>query len=415
MNICNRYGSIYWQTACLSVNSGIVGDKDKSVEYNEIAKATNSMREKMAIPDINKSGVGFVPDIEKNKIMFGLKAIVGIGKNDITTILETRPYKSLEDFVERCELSSAKKVILLKSGALECLTEKDRRTSMIDLVSLLVPKREKVTMAQLSNIVSEIKGFERELEVWRFKTKYTGKKAEIDEEMESKMMVLFPDFEDYDYNIDGKIVINEQKFKKVYDKEVLELKNELKNPKYAEYLTNLSKREFWLKYCRGTVESWEGSTLLFYSGKQEMDIMPVENYFDVVDFNELSSTPVVVGYSQYKGRSFPQQKIFEIGGLIVGKEKAKKLIFVLTKSGVVTVRMSKQQFEKYDKKTKNDDGKIVDESWLVRGNLVVLVGYKRGKEFVLKNKNSKHSTVIYNIVHYNADKIVLKSKKLGNS
>ncbi len=44
----------YWQTACLSINSGMEGDISKGADYTEIAKATNAIKDDMLLPDINK-------------------------------------------------------------------------------------------------------------------------------------------------------------------------------------------------------------------------------------------------------------------------------------------------------------------------------------------------------------------------
>ena len=71
------FNPIYWNTACLIVNSGSIDPSNKgSTDYGKIAKAIGDIQEagiKMSLANINKSDFGFVPDAENNRILFGLK------------------------------------------------------------------------------------------------------------------------------------------------------------------------------------------------------------------------------------------------------------------------------------------------------------------------------------------------------
>ena len=99
MFIATHWNSIYWNTACLIINSGSLEDdveyeieededgekfvkKEKSADYAKIAKAlgdTISKGIRVSLVDINKSNYTFEPDIENNQILFGMKALSGIG------------------------------------------------------------------------------------------------------------------------------------------------------------------------------------------------------------------------------------------------------------------------------------------------------------------------------------------------
>jgi DNA polymerase-3 subunit alpha len=70
-------------------------------------------------PNINKSEKDFYPIIdEKSKsILFGFSTLKGIGETSVDKLLSGRPYKSLEDFYDRCGLSIAQQIILAKAGA----------------------------------------------------------------------------------------------------------------------------------------------------------------------------------------------------------------------------------------------------------------------------------------------------------
>ena len=92
MFIATNWNPIYWNTACLIVNSGsleeesdfeeddngdIVQKKEKSTDYRKIAKALGDIISRginLSVVDINKSNNSFEPDAENNKILLGIKA-----------------------------------------------------------------------------------------------------------------------------------------------------------------------------------------------------------------------------------------------------------------------------------------------------------------------------------------------------
>ena len=61
---------IYWNTACLIVNSGATDEEaGGSTDYGKIAKAIGDIISagiKVSLPDVNKSDFGFKPDVENN-------------------------------------------------------------------------------------------------------------------------------------------------------------------------------------------------------------------------------------------------------------------------------------------------------------------------------------------------------------
>ena len=52
-------------------------------------------------PDINKSSFTFVPDAEKNRIIYGIKGITRIGADVIADIIANRPFTGLQDFLSK--------------------------------------------------------------------------------------------------------------------------------------------------------------------------------------------------------------------------------------------------------------------------------------------------------------------------
>ena len=75
-------------------------------------------------------------------------------------------------------------------------------------------------------------------------------------------------------------------------------------------------------------------------------------------------------------------------GTVLDKDKAKKTVTLLTKNGVVTVKIFGQVFSHYDKQLseRGADGKkhVIEKSWFSRGNKVVISGIRREDSFIAK-------------------------------
>jgi len=93
------------------------GNQDKVVKYiNEC----RDMGIAIQPPDIDSSDVHFTPT--KDGIRFGLAAIKNVGETAITSIVASKPFKSLFDFCERVDLRTVNKRViesLVKAGAFD--------------------------------------------------------------------------------------------------------------------------------------------------------------------------------------------------------------------------------------------------------------------------------------------------------
>lgn len=452
MNICYRYGSVYWKTACLSVNAGLIGESTGGVNYGAIAKAIGDMKDSVLPPDINLSNMGFTPLEEENKILFGLKPIAGLGVDSINTVIEYRPYSNFEDFLDkmnmtperikeyenfiksmktmdlkieiaeahlermRPKLSTSKVVTLIKSGAFDKFNS-NRRQLMVEYVRAITPKREKLTMVQfpvIAHLIDKEK-YKKELDAYEFRHLIQGRnKVKMNKDIERRFIAKYSDDVEYDFE-DGQLVINEKSWNKYYGKAIERLKDWVIAPEAAQQFNKIKMQEFWASNCSGSAESWEMETTLFYSDRHELDYMPISNHFTLANFNELSMEPVITGYKSYRGREIPRLQIDIIAGTVVEKVKGKSLVFVLTPQGVVTVRYNKGSFAHYDKKVVRVNGEVkqvLDPSWFERGTKLVLVGFRRGEEFVLRTTGSQHNHTTYKINGYDNEQLYLQKEKV---
>lgn len=387
MNIAYKYGLGYWKTACLNINSGLEGNLTKGTDYAEVSIAVNSMSDDIILPDINKSQLKFTA--QNGKVLYGLKPILGLDTNTLDAIIENRPFKSLKDYYEKMvdtKLTSTKKTIsLIKSGAMDSLEELDRRHIMAKLVKLEIPQKEKVTMSQLDYYRDIIPDkYNKLLALHDFRSRIKGRNKEpMNEEIEKIFIQNYS--KHVDYTLEDELVIDIKSFEKYYNKEIKPLKEEIKKPQYAKEFTKKKRQEYWVKECQGTIPEWEIDTILFNSDEFVIDTDKVAKKHDISEFKQLKNLP----YLKTNSRGFKEYEISAITGVVVGYVNQKKLVYILTKdSGVITAKLTRRMYTKYQEETENE------KSWWERGTKLVLLGYKNGEAFNVKGNNIYRNPVI---------------------
>ncbi|WP_235850197.1 PHP domain-containing protein, partial [Niallia circulans] len=171
LNLIYRYNQLYWNTACLTVNSGGIeseedeldneeetDDKNKkkySTNYGKVAAAIGNIRQrgvKVSLPDINKAQFGFFPDIENDSIIFGLKGMNGIGDDVVHNIVNNRPYTSFDDFLVRMYdtnlIKNGQMLQLIKGGCFEVFGE--RYSIMKQFLSHTFEPKKQLTMQNMN-------------------------------------------------------------------------------------------------------------------------------------------------------------------------------------------------------------------------------------------------------------------------
>lgn len=124
---------VYFFKALFNLN------KDKSGMINKYIIDSKQFNVKVLPPHINKSEIDF--SVNDNKILFGLSAITGIGKNVADVIIDERvangKFTGFENLLQRINLTKAQIINLVKSGA---IPTKDKRQCLIKyLKSLYTP------------------------------------------------------------------------------------------------------------------------------------------------------------------------------------------------------------------------------------------------------------------------------------
>ena len=397
MQELNAYmiSSLLWKTACLCINSGDFGNMTKGTDYGAVAVAIANMENGLVInPSINKSKIGFKADLENNKIIFGLGAINGISMDLAKEIVANAPYTNLEDFIQRMIatkiIGNTKMYNLIKSGAFDEFG--NRFNIMNEFLNYVCPPKTKLTMQNFDKIMEfgilddDIEGIN-----WYYFKKSVINKSNIDTQINKSRAIyrlnnLYKDFNiEYKeleniikFNENGEEIVDSNDFEKMYKSKIEKMKEAIELKETLNLFNKCSKQKIANKYCYGTKEKWEMDSVGFYSDKSELDYINFNNYYNLKYFNEFSVIPCWYYTENRYGKKIKKVKTGLIFGIVVDKNKAKNIIVLATQNGTFEVKLSKNLFTYYDKKTDNSD------SWFKRGNILILNGYRNGNYFRIK-------------------------------
>lgn len=108
-------------------------NKDKAGAINKYILDARYFNVDIMPPNINHSGMNFT--VDKDKVLFGLSAIGGIGESLSKQIIEERKnngiYKSFDDLIQRLSLGKASVIALIKSGAIPCKNKREKLISYL--------------------------------------------------------------------------------------------------------------------------------------------------------------------------------------------------------------------------------------------------------------------------------------------
>ena len=201
----------------------------------------------------------------------------------------------------------------------------------------------------------------------------------------------------------------------MYKKAMDPMREYLKEHK-VEILNKLNKAlydEVANKYAKGNISKWEMESLSFYS--HEHELQSFQHNFD--DFFKLSEEPEIeYSFTPKNGdREIKVYRIHTIIGTVIDKNKIKNTITLLTPTGVVSVKIYKNQYAIYDKQLSQvaEDGhkKVLEKSWFSRGTLLRIQGVRNGENFIPKKSTKYNHSVIEKILIDSENKITLQKER----
>ena len=404
---------VYWNTACLRVDAGI--EEDDSTDYDKIAKAIGNMTARgiNVVPiDINKSDYLFTPDESNNAILYGLKSLNGVGGEVIETIIQNRPYSSLQDFIDKTGCNRTVTLSLIKSGAFDQFGE--RRKILEDYIRQISEPKTRLTMQNFktlmdSNLLPEELDFQKRLFVFN-KSLRANKKVD-------KVYVInynYYDFYEQFFDIDelepiyDTLGIDQKKWQKMYTKAMEPAKKYIQEhqQELLDKLNDALFQEQWNKYAAGNESSWEMESMGYYYHEHELANVH-QDWYNIREYDSLPDDPEVEYTFKRNGREIPIFKTCRIMGTVIGKNNTKATVNLLTVgSGVVTVKFDLDFFAKYNRRISEKVGsvnKVVEAGFFNRGVKLIVNGYKRGSLFRAKAYKKTPSKQLYKITEVRPD------------
>ena len=443
--IATQWPVIYWNTACLIVNSQSIEEEEttedfleenpseadcqeeleemdddeeepikkkekkkvKTVNYGKVATAIGKMKSagiEVSPPDINQSAYTFIPDEKKNLIRYGLRGITKVGDDIVKQIIENRPYASIPDFLSKVKINKPQMVNLIKCGAFDSFDQREQ--VMHEYINLISDAKKRITLQNMKMLIDFgliPNKYDFVCRVFNF-NKYL-KTFKVDDLflLDNIAMTFF----DKNFSIDKLIEdaraesgfgIKQATWKKIYD-EVMDRIRPYVKENNQKLLTSVNTRlteDIWNKYCLGNMSKWEMDSVSCYF--HEHELARVDNaYYGFSNFFDLPEEPEIERVFEIKGKRVPIFKIHRIYGTVLDRDKMKKLVTLLTPDGVVTVKIFGEVFNIYDRQIseKGADGKkhVKEKYTFARGNKIVVCGIRDGDSFRAK----KYKTTPYHL------------------
>lgn len=375
MNLAYHYPSIYWATAVITVEAGALGEEDNGgVNYAKVAAAIGRVQSegyKVELPDINIAEFGFVPDVQKDAIVYGLKGISEIGDELAKRIIKERPYNSVKDFITKIQPQKKQMINLIKAGAFDAFGEK--RIIMNNYLLSITPQKTRITLQNMNSLI-EYNLIPKDLISYKYLYNFNKylKDLEIpegyrlDERAINFLCKNFPNIDISNGLLDTKI------WKKIYDNEMTGIKDWIKSNE-EELIQKIQKCEvnkIWEQYCNGNDSSWEMEVLGFYYSGHELDSLE-ESQIDIAHLKD----------GDYK-------HTVSICGTVLGKDAYKHMVTLLTTTGVVMLKFTGELFANYNKiisEMTAEGKKTLEKSWFNKGTLLIVNGYKSGEVFRVRS------------------------------
>lgn len=375
MNLAYHYPSIYWATAVITVEAGALGEEDNGgVNYAKVAAAIGRVQSegyKVELPDINIAEFGFVPDVQKDAIVYGLKGISEIGDELAKRIIKERPYNSVEDFITKIQPQKKQMINLIKAGAFDAFGEK--RIIMNNYLLSITPQKTRITLQNMNSLI-EYNLIPKDLISYKYLYNFNKylKDLEIpegyrlDERAINFLCKNFPNIDISNGLLDTKV------WKKIYDNEMTGIKDWMKSNE-EELIQQIQKcdvNKIWEQYCNGNDSSWEMEVLGFYYSGHELDSLE-ESKIDIAHLKD----------GDYK-------HTVSICGTVLGKDAYKHMVTLLTTTGVVTLKFTGELFANYNKiisEMTAEGKKTLEKSWFNKGTLLIVNGYKSGEVFRVRS------------------------------
>ena len=394
--------------------------KTKNIDYGRLASIIGKLSNyniKVSPPNINKSSFTFTPVAETNTILYGLRGIARISIDKINEIIASRPYNSLDDFLSKNHLNKIQITNLIKAGVFDEIENKPREEIMYNYLESIADKKQRLTLQNMQMLITkelipDEMGFYAKLFLFNkfLKTCRDGIYYTLNESAINFISNNFSvDFINNGNSISQKI------WDTLYKKAMEPMREYLKEHK-DEMLNKLNKslyEEVANKYSNGNISKWEMDSLSFYYHEHELAAaaLDYDNFFDLPEDPEVE----YIAHDK-NGQEFKIYKLHKIIGTVIDKDKMHNTVTLLTPTGVVLVKVYKNQFALYDKQLsqRGEDGKkhVIEKSWFSRGTKLMVQGIRRGDGFIPKKRKQSFYPIISKITSVDNNELTFQYERM---
>ena len=416
-----KYNPIYWQTANLIVRSGSYNaDANDATDYGKMAVAIAAIQHEgvtISNPDINNPQFEFVPDVKNEQIVFSMKGVNGVNTELAQSIIQNAPYVSIQDFATRMLdtkiIHPAQMIKLIKGGCFLTLHNPDRfKTMEWYLRNYCFEPLSKLTMTQLPKmqefgIIPEqyrnslncikIKQYVLDDEgLYKLyidpnkklpKRGYHDRYFILDDMSQPAVKKYFTEECIVDVK-DGYYIISEKKFLKECDMLTQPLRDWFGSEDALNTYNSALFQSLWNDKASGTEASWNMEACCYYDQNHELDGINEAEY-GIVNYFNLPENPEPYTWYRRKvdgeWKNVPKYRVCRIAGTVLKSDNNRHSIALLTCYGVVNVKFYKGSYAFYNKRISQPLGdgkkKVLEESWLKRGNKLLISGIRRDDQF----------------------------------
>lgn len=457
--------------------------KEKTTNYEAIGGAIAMVQHQgveVSFPDINLAHNEFTPDEERNVIRYGFKSINGMNNTTSKLIMDNRPFNNLRDFYERMCLvkqdittstgtvqtralvSNKQMINLIKSGAFDEVEGLPRKEIMAKYIRWIAPSVSKLNVKHIDTLINNnILGeeFDECINYHNFKMYLLEGMSKQDPNVKSIKWYLLDgmDAQDTEYCVNRffdmfpELVEDKHwkwaeddvqaygnpiwiavggsaksSFNGVLASKLNPLTTYMKTEECLSAYNDLLFQDAFYEYENSSKARWEMESMCMYHDEHELSHINKDLY-SIVNFHDLSEEPEVFDWWTRTDKETGEQidiplfKLETIVGTVLGRNKNKHIVTLLTESGVVNVKLQRGQFSYYDKQisapNSNGEGKtIIEKSWFSRGNILLIHGIRRGDLFIpkkYKGSSFAHSVELVTNVYDDGYLMVKEEREIG--
>jgi DNA polymerase-3 subunit alpha len=439
----------------VNITTPDINNSDES--FKPIAKENTILYGLEGINSVNEEMVELIKINRPYTSFMDFYNRIGIQKKEVVS-------EETKKSIRRTIISNKAIEMLIKSGCFDKIEKnKTREQILFQFCSILAKTKNKLTVTDITfmednnmiplELKDEVRIYnfssflKKEMPTYPHETsknmRWIKIKEENSEDTEYDKEFFYTFFAEYmeegkDYFLDDEGIINvligtkrKGSFEGILIDKLKKLTDYMNTKEAINQVNTIKLNEFKKPLFEGGINKWEMQSISFYNKEHELvnancDKYDIVNYFNLpeeAEIEKMGHFTIRKGKEVGKEVTYPIWKLNLIAGTILSKNNTKHIVTLLTKEGVVNIKFQEGQYAFYNKKISKDvwnekkcinEKKTVENSWFTRGNILLIIGYRRGSTFVAKryaNTKYQHTIQLITNIKNNGD-LVMKQDRV---